>query len=485
MRITARIYRFDPVCDTAPRYETFTVDVEHGARVLHFLHAVHERDPGLSYRYCCGTGQCGSCAVRMDGIPVLACMEEVRDGITIDPLNLPVKKDLVVDMQPALERLAGIISGGEDHLLDRDTVETIKPLRGCIECLACVSVCPAMEVARFAGPTAMRQEMRRALDPRDNSDRITEAIRDGLFTCTTCQNCWKVCPKKIEIPAKAIEKLRAIANRMGLSLPRHREVEQLIRDTGRSIPRGKSSFLEQVPEVIEPEGKVRKTVGFFVGCMYDFRLPDAALDAIEVLRRNGIRVIIPHEQVCCGSPLIRTGQLQYLDNLQRRNIQAFTSRGIDTVVTMCAGCGSTLKKDYCTPFTVKDITEILTELGIEEPACLPLRITYHDPCHALHGQGIQEPARILLNNVVDIIEIPQKCCGAGGGTRSGCPDISSALGKRRAEELVTTGADVIVSCCPFCEYQLGEFADRSVKNITTILHEGYREKDRLARVHNR
>jgi thiol-driven fumarate reductase, iron-sulfur protein (EC 1.3.99.-) len=194
MRISARISRFDPACDSESRFETYTVDVEEGARVLHLLHAVHERDPSLSYRYCCGTGQCGSCAVRVDGIPVLACMEEAKDGITIEPLNLPVTKDLIVDMKPALSLLAGICPGLEGHPPTHDEVEAIKPLRECIECLACVSVCPAMEVAEFTGPTAMRQQMRLTLDPRDRGDRITRAIQDGLFTCTTCQHCWKGMP---------------------------------------------------------------------------------------------------------------------------------------------------------------------------------------------------------------------------------------------------------------------------------------------------
>ena len=113
---------------------------------------------------------------------------------------------------------------------------------------------------------------------------------------------------------------------------------------------------------IEPYGPVKATVGFFVGCMYNLRQQQSALDAMEVLRRNGIRVIIPKEQVCCGSPLIRTGQIDFVDTLKQRNIETFKSRGIDTVLTMCAGCGSTLKNDYSTPFKVIDINELLTQV---------------------------------------------------------------------------------------------------------------------------
>ena len=149
------------------------MNVNEGARVLHVLHAIHdELDPTLSYRYSCGSGQCGSCAVRVNGEPVLACMEEAQNNITIEPLNLSVKKDLVVDLLPTLETIASLKPSDTLKMPTQSDIDTIKPLRDCIECLCCVSVCPAMDVTKFLGPTAMRQEMRLALDPRDSGDRV-------------------------------------------------------------------------------------------------------------------------------------------------------------------------------------------------------------------------------------------------------------------------------------------------------------------------
>ena len=481
--LTVRIKRFDPEKDEAAHYESFTVKVNDGARVLNVLHAIHDTlDPSLSFRYSCASGQCGSCAVRVNGEPVLACMEEAKDGITVEPINLPVKKDLVVDLLPTLQAIAFLqpVEHAKIKLPSKSEIDAIKPLKDCIECLACISVCPAVDVTKFLGPTAMRQQMRLALDPRDGGDRISDAIRDGLFNCTTCQACWKVCPKEIEIPSKAIEKLRAQANQRGFTLPRHQEVAVLIRDTGRSVARTGPTFAElRDADVIEPIGPVRATVGFFVGCMYSVRLPGTALDAIEVLKRNGIKVIIPREQVCCGSPLIRTGQLAFLDTLKKRNMDAFRFRGLDTVMTMCAGCGSTLKNDYKTSFKIMDISEVLTKYGIEPPARLPIKATYHDPCHLMRGQGITNLPRNLIRQVVEIVEMPSICCGSGGGVRSGNPEEASALGSRRGEEIKKTGAEVVITSCPFCEFHIAGHTDKPVKNISTVLLEGYKEKDRL------
>ncbi|NLD56974.1 MAG: succinate dehydrogenase/fumarate reductase iron-sulfur subunit [Methanomicrobiales archaeon] len=478
--MTVRIRRFDPEKDKEPYFRTYTVAVNDGARVLNVLHAIHDTiDPTISYRYSCASGQCGSCAVRVNGEPALACMHEATDGMTVEPLDLPVKKDLVTDLVPRLSEFPHLMPKDKPVVPAKEDIDAIKPLRDCIECLACVSVCPAMGITNFLGPTAMRQELRLALDPRDNGDRITNAVRDGLFTCTSCQACWKVCPKDIEIPGKAIEKLRSFANKRGFTFPRHQEVAAMVKETGRSIGRTSTPFLEQVPEVIEPYGPVKATVGFFVGCMYNGRQQQSALDAMEVLRRNGIRVIIPKDQVCCGSPLIRTGQLEYIDALKEKNIGVFRKRGIDTVLTMCAGCGSTLKNDYDDkPFTVIDINELLIKYGIEKPANLGIRATYHDPCHLLRGQGVRDEPRELIKNVVNLVEMPAICCGSGGGVRSGLPEEAAELGKRRGEEIKKTGADLVITSCPFCEFHIKDHTDKPVKHVVSVLLEGYRMKDK-------
>ena len=79
--------------------------------------------------------------------------------------------------------------------------------------------------------------------------------------------------------------------------------------------------------------------------------------------------------------------------------------------------------------------------------------------------------------VAELVELPVKCCGAGGGTRSGQPEVSKALAAKKVEEIEKAGVECVVSSCPFCEFHIGEHSKRPVKNVTTLLLEGYRRKD--------
>jgi len=416
----------------------------------------------------------------VNGEPVLACTEEAKGGMVIEPLDLPVIRDLMVDLIPGISSIPRIHSCECGKLPSQEAVAKIKPLRDCIECLSCVSVCPAMKVTDFLGPTSMRSHMRIALDPREPGNRIREAITQGLFTCTSCNRCWRVCPKDIETPGKAIEKLREIANREGLTLPRHQEVAELVRTTGRSVESGRHVFLDLVDEVIEPYGEVKREVGFFSGCMFNARLPERAMDLLEVMRHAGIRVIIPKEQVCCGSPLIRTGQTAFIDELKERNIKAFQDRGIKTVMTMCAGCGATLKHDYDTPFEVKDVSEILTEVGLPSLTKVPVTATYHDPCHLKKSMKVSEQPRALLktNPNVEFVEMSDadRCCGCGGSFNLQHYKLSKSIGEQKRDNIVASGAQVVATGCPACMMQISDMLSQhkdqiAVKHVMEIYAE--------------
>ncbi|MDD4127949.1 MAG: 2Fe-2S iron-sulfur cluster-binding protein, partial [Methanomicrobium sp.] len=110
--ITFFVSRFDTCKEekTEPSFKEYTVSVHEGARVLDVLIAIRDTiDPTLSFRYCCGAGQCGSCAVRVNGEPKLACMTEAKDKMKIEPLDLPVIKDLVVDLGAFLKDMPGLV----------------------------------------------------------------------------------------------------------------------------------------------------------------------------------------------------------------------------------------------------------------------------------------------------------------------------------------------------------------------------------------
>ena len=239
-KLTVWISRFDPEKDETAHLESYTVNVNEGARVppcaprdSRYTRSVPLVPPLLCIRPV--RQLCSPCQRRTGTCLHRGGKRRYHDRA----INLPVKKDLVVDLLPTLEAIAFLQPIEHAVLPKKSEIDAMKPLKDCIECLACVSVCPAMDVTKFLGPTAMRQEMRLALDPRDKGERIADAVRDGLFTCTSCQTCWKVCPKNIEIPGKSIEKLREQANKRGFTLPRHLEVAAMVKATGRSVTREK------------------------------------------------------------------------------------------------------------------------------------------------------------------------------------------------------------------------------------------------------
>lgn len=493
--IEIKVLRYDPKKDVKPYLETYNVEKTEKMKVLDALSYINQKyGANIAYRCSCRAGQCGSCALKMNGDVVLACKAEIEDNAVIEPLDFDIIKDLVVDrseIENKIKEMHLYLKGEEIPQDSEACLMVLKPeeygdskkLRSCIECFSCLSACPVIkEAEEYAGPYFIRYISKFALDPRDKADRAKMGFDEGLYCCTTCGKCKEICPKEISPVGGAIEKLREIACREGIGpLPPHKEVKELIANTGRSVEPLGEGFIKAVSKESKEE---KPNVAFFTGCLVDYRHPEIGFALLKVLEDNGIDVIVPEEQVCCGSPLIRTGQTDIVEKLVAKNKEVF--EGYDTIVTVCAGCGATLKNDYPkydVKLNVVDISEFLADnLNTEDMKPLNMRVTYHDPCHLARGQGITKEPREILNKIKGLefveMEEPNQCCGAGGGVRSGKPEIAAALGKKKAEMIKKLDVDAVVTICPFCQNNIiaslkDEGINIPVLNILQLLEMAY------------
>jgi glycolate oxidase iron-sulfur subunit len=204
-------------------------------------------------------------------------------------------------------------------------------------------------------------------------------------------------------------------------------------------------------------------VAFFRGCANSALLPGTSRRLRSLLAQSGCRLEDPPAQDCCGALAAHSGRPDRAADLRARNRDAFGGALEDgaVIVAEAAGCGHELK-NYGDKFGPKvvDAAVLLAGLNLPPLGRLPIRVAYHDPCHALHGQGIAAEPRQLLAAIggLELVEPAEAevCCGSGGAWGLRYPEISADLGRRKAANLVATGADLVVTSNPGC---LGQIAD--------------------------
>jgi len=503
--VRLRVFRYDPERDEKPRYELYEVPYYRGMKVLDALIYIRENyDPTLAFRYSCKIWRCGSCTVTVNGDARPACRAEVEPGkeYVIEPLrNLPVVRDLVVDFSKLYKRFAALgpyfvttkPRGKEPARVPGHKYEDFIKVAGCIECWSCLSVCPAVKVAwsEMAGPGFMVALAQSAYNPLNEHDVLPIAFAQGLYSCTTCKKCSEVCPEGIAIPEVVFEKMRYLAFTRGMGpLPGHMIPKELIEKTGRSVVKKDAPFLESMQfEVFKPSEKAVDRVGYFTGCLADYRLQSVAEATVDVLVKLGVEVVVPKDQVCCGSPMIRIGVWNLLEDLVKKNVAAFERFGVKTIVTPCAGCSLTLKTNYPgyvkkflgreMPFKVYHLSEYIVDVLRKELPKLKLKemkmkVTWHDPCHLGRGQGVYKQPRELLTSIpgVQLIEMKgaDQCCGAGGGVRSGKRELSELIRADKVKMILETGAEAVVTECPFCVIQLRDALDEIGRNDIKVFY---------------
>ena len=215
--VTAEIQRFDPARDKEPHFDTFSVTGMSNMRVLDVIRSVYENQAGdLAYQFACRIGRCGTCAVRVNGVSVLACQERCKSHMRIEPLKpFPVLRDLVVDrteIEARLEelKLAPLRTSehpGMPEPIAPKLAEELCHMDSCLLCMVCVSACPAVEERPFDGPAFMLKLRHMSKHPQDTRNRLDQAIEHGMLECFNCDVCTQVCPADLS-PAQAIREFR-------------------------------------------------------------------------------------------------------------------------------------------------------------------------------------------------------------------------------------------------------------------------------------
>ena len=228
---TLKIRRYLPESGEAAFWQEYTVDLEGHRSVLEaILTARAEQDGTIGIRCSCRAAICGSCGVRINGKPRLACnthLEHVAgdEPIIVEPMgNMPVIKDLIVDMDAVhwkkIQRVTPwLLPEGDpperEYIVPHEAMVDVTQSMACIQCGACVSDCLSMEVdPLFVGPAALAKAYRFVGDPRDGArhERLEDLSEDphGIYDCTHCFNCIDACPKGVA-PMSQIMRLRRIA----------------------------------------------------------------------------------------------------------------------------------------------------------------------------------------------------------------------------------------------------------------------------------
>ncbi|MBN2024260.1 MAG: (Fe-S)-binding protein [Pirellulales bacterium] len=227
----------------------------------------------------------------------------------------------------------------------------------------------------------------------------------------------------------------------------------------------------RLPKFLPAKGRRRAKVAFFVGCVADAMFRHTHWATLRVLQENGCDIVIPDGQGCCGAIHYHAADSDGARREADANVAAFDLDDVDAIVVNHAGCGAMMKEyglhwqDAQQPRRqafadkVRDVNEFLDALGlVPPPGAIELVVTYHDACHLGHAQKITEPPRRLLAQIPGLVvkDLPETeiCCGSAGTYNLNEPGMARRLGDRKLENVVRTGARIVLASNAGCLLQI-------------------------------
>ena len=395
-------------------------------------------------------------------------------------------------------------------------------LSRCVHCGFCLPTCPTYAVlgVEMDSPRGRIKLMQTVWDGR--IDVASAGFTQHIDACLDCRACETACPSGVEY-GKLVEGARAeleLARKRGpaarlvrwlafrMLLPRPTVLALFARlsvvakrlGAGavlRTIGLGRLAGLlalvpsrassRALPRTFAAQGDRRGRVGLFTGCVMRAAFADTNAATARVLARNGIEVVVPEVQTCCGALHAHAGAREDSRWLARRNIAALEALEVDAFIVNAAGCGAHLKEygwllkddpawhERAERFAirVRDASEYLANIGlVARPGMVRARAAYDDPCHLLHGQKIKDQPRELLAAIPGLELVPlaeaDMCCGSAGTYNVTQPELSRALLDRKMAHVLASGAEMLITANPGCQMQLEAGVHASGARVTVM-----------------
>lgn len=374
------------------------------------------------------------------------------------------------------------------------------------------NVCPSMVWGKFHAYSAGGRFIT-ALGLLEGRIEYTDKLLEIVYQCQMDGACDVSCKVNRDLePLETMLELRAKCVADGQLLPAHMVMIENLRSQDNTLGEPKAGRGEWAEGLdVKDVARGEADVLYFAGCRqsYDLDLREVARGAVTLLQRAGVDVAVSgREEACCGGRACEIGYQGELTKYAEHNIETWNAAGVRTVVTSCSDCYGTFRYHYPKVgkpmhFEVLHITEHLDRLikegRIKPTKEVPLQVTYHDPCHLgrlsepyvpwdgverkVQGQivtkdppkqyrrgtnGVYDPPRNVLASIpgLELVEMERIkeyawCCGAGGGVGEAYPDFALWTAKERLEEAKATGADALVTACPWCERNFSDALEQN------------------------
>jgi glycolate oxidase iron-sulfur subunit len=394
---------------------------------------------------------------------------------------------------------------------------SVEGVNQCVHCGLCLASCPTFsELGTEMDSPRGRIFLIKSL--AEGRITLTDSVVDHLSLCLDCRACETVCPagvpygQLIEAAKAEIERQRpgGLARRafrwanFGLLLSHPRMLalmaaamrlyqvtglQRLVRRSGvlRLLPGPLPAWeallpamptaadRAPLPETIPAERPRRARVALLTGCVQQVVFGAHNRATATVLAKNGCEVLVPRGQGCCGALHAHGGDHERSLALARETIGTFERTGADAVIVNTSGCGAHMKgyghllKDdpryaaraVAFSRSVRDVSEFLAQEPLRGPLRpVPMTVTYHDPCHVVHGQKLRVPPRTLLAQVpgLRVVDLKESdwCCGSAGIYNLTQPEMAGRLLERKIRHVLETGAEAVVTANPGCILQIAQ-----------------------------